>query len=193
MRLTASLASWAVLLLASPAPAQVHVRAPGVAVDVGPNGIFVGVGGFTLNLPGRPRMLETRPPRRALPPAPRRMPRDDETFDYVPGGKPPPVPLPPPRALVEDDGPEQLSRAPEPKRPPTPAEFAAVFEPAPGLHEVVLTHPTTRRPVNVRFRLPAGEPGNVRVKRDVITFEYVDRSVEVRFTKDGRVHVNHKK
>jgi hypothetical protein len=95
---------------------------------------------------------------------------------YVPGA-PPPVPLPIP---VE---------APAPARVPTLSEFAATFQPKGGRFEVEIAHPTTGRPVRVRFTLPDGAPKRVKVHRHELDFDYPGRQVSIRFLRDGEVRV----
>jgi hypothetical protein len=89
----------------------------------------------------------------------------------VPPAQPAP-PLPPPPAAV-------------PARPPTLAEFAAAFQPAPGTYEVVLTHPVTGTPVTVAFTLPAGSPRKVHVRRRELEFDYGRHFVRLHFDRHG--------
>lgn len=193
------LATATLLLSFTTSPAQagdIRIRAPGVAIDIGPSGIFIDTPGYRMQLPGRGRPAA---PAKSVPK--RKMPRAETSFRYEPGGAPPPVPLPaprpvdqPPAPLVDDEsgGAEPLTVAPDEQRPPTPVEFAAGFEPTAGRHEVKLTHPTTRRPVTVRFTLPAGQPRDVRIRREQIEFDYGRSVVTLKFLASGKVRVETK-
>ncbi len=91
-------------------------------------------------------------------------------------GDPPPVPLPPAESIAVG-------------RPPTLAEFAASFQPAPGHYEVVLLNPETCCPVKVCFTLPCGCP-KVRVHDKSLVFHYgLLDNVSIRFRHDGSVAV----
>jgi hypothetical protein len=124
------------------ARAQVIIRAPGVRVEVGQRGVFVGAPGTIVAVP---------------------------------------APLAVPVVPSQSGG----------SRPPTPAEFAAGFRPAPGTYDLLLTHPTTGLPVRVKFTLPSGSVRSLRVHRRELEFVYRHREVAIRFLRDGRVRVNY--
>jgi hypothetical protein len=71
------------------------------------------------------------------------------------------------------------------------ADFAANFLPVPGPHQVVLVHPVTGSPIEVRFTLPNGTPRKVQAGRRDLEFDYGSRGVEINFEKDGTVTVNY--
>ncbi len=87
--------------------------------------------------------------------------------------------------------PPALLATPAPIRPLTHAEFARVFQPIPGHHQVVLLHPFTKCPVQVCFTLPPGCPKKVRVDRGELEFDYGRREIEIRFARNGTVRVNY--
>ena len=104
-------------------------------------------------------------------------------------GDPPPVPLPPPEPVVVSQTPVITAPAPIALRPPTLAEFACQFHPAPGHYEVVLLNPETCCPVKVCFALPCGCP-TVRVHDKSLVFHYgLLDNVSIRFHHDGSVSV----
>jgi hypothetical protein len=70
-------------------------------------------------------------------------------------------------------------------------EFAAAFQPVPGIHEVTLVHPRTGQPVTVQFTLPPGVPRKVRVSRRDLEFDYGRHEVDIRFLLRGRVRVDY--
>jgi hypothetical protein len=160
---------------APPAGAQVSVtvRSPYINVDVRKDG--AGRKQVRLHVPGWFNVqLPWRSPY-ALPPA----------------AEPAPEEIAPPRARPPDAAPPVVPAVPgEAVRPLTLREFAAVFQPAPGNHEVLLVHPLTQAPVPVRFTLPPGAP-KVRVHRRELEFDYGKREVEVRFLRGGRVKVEY--
>jgi hypothetical protein len=90
----------------------------------------------------------------------------------LPPAQPVPAAPPPPAVVI-------------PARPPTLAEFAATFQPAPGTYEVVLTHPVSGNPIKVTFTLPAGNPKKVHVHRREIEFDYGRHFVRLRFDRQG--------
>jgi hypothetical protein len=73
---------------------------------------------------------------------------------------------------------------------PTPAEFAASFQPAPGAYRVTLLHPFTCCPVEVCFTLPPGCP-RVEVNKRQLEFDYGKHEVRVNFRRNGSVEVDH--
>jgi hypothetical protein len=149
---------------ASPAQAQVVVRAPFVYAQAGgPGPVVVRAPFFSLVVQRRISPVVLPAPPAALPAAP------------VAPGDPPPVPVEPPARAVT--------------RAMTPSEFVAAFRPVAGTQEVVLEHPFTRAPVTVRFDLPPGAPRKVRVNRRVLDFDYGRRHVTIRFYRDGSVRV----
>jgi hypothetical protein len=75
-------------------------------------------------------------------------------------------------------------------RPLTFAEFASVFRPIPGTHEVLLIHPGSGRVAAVRFTLPPGCP-KVRVHKREIEFDYGRCQVEIRGALFGKFKVNY--
>jgi hypothetical protein len=144
------------------APSQVIVSTPRVQLTVG------GPVGFAIDSPrvsfrvGRPLGVPMIEP---VPPPP--------PLEVVP---PVAVPLPPP--IIEP-------------RPPTPVEFASVFKPLPGRHEVVLLHPYTNTPVTVCFDLPPGYPRRVVARKRFVEFDYGRDVVEVVFFRDGSYKVRY--
>jgi hypothetical protein len=160
----------AVTALAAPARAQVAIRVPFVDVQVGPaGGVYVRAPGVVVNVPPGPVIVPApRPvivPLRPAPEAPPPIPGEERVL--VP---PPPPPQP---AVV---------------RALTPDQFASSFRPKAGTYEVMLEHPFTGRPVNVRFTLPPGNP-RVIVRRLFVEFDYGRFSVIIRFFRDGTVAV----
>jgi hypothetical protein len=154
--------------LAAPARAEVLVSTPWVTVHVGRPAradVLVATPWTTVHVgqPGLP------PPVVALP------------------AEPQPLPLPPagPEVVV----PPTVVPGPVSVRPPTLAEFAASFHPAPGHYEVVLLNPETCCPTKVCFTLPCGCP-TVRVHEKSLVFHYgLLDNVAIRFHHDGSVTV----
>lgn len=99
------------------------------------------------------------------------------------------APPPPPAAPVL--APASTLPPPALVRPPTHAEFARQFQPAPGRYEVVLLHPFTHCPVQVCFTLPPGCPKKVRVERRELEFDYGRCEVEIRFYRNGTARVEY--
>lgn len=97
---------------------------------------------------------------------------------------------PPPEVLLPPAGAPVLP-PPALVRPPTHAEFARQFQPAPGRYEVVLLHPCTNCPVQVCFTLPPGCPKRVRVERRELEFDYGRCEVEIRFYRNGTARVEY--
>ena len=178
MRYTPLLVLLAAVGLAAPVRAEVVVDTPWVMVRVGRPEVIVNTPWVTVRV-GRP-----------LPPP-----------DLVPNllpGEPPPVPMPPPEPLGPPlPGPTVITPVPVPTpvvsagvRPPTLAEFAASFQPAPGRYEVVLLNPVTCCPTKVCFTLPCDRPCKVRVHSKSLEFSYgLFNKVEIRFKHDGEVTV----
>jgi hypothetical protein len=116
---------------------------------------------------------------------------------YPPGTVPTPAPLAYPSPLTyPSPAPSAFSipNAPPmtllPAPPMTHQQFAAIFQPIPGTHKVVLLHPKTGRPVEVCFTLPPGCP-KVNVGKRYLEFEYDRLEVEIRFCCFGRVKVDY--
>lgn len=108
------------------------------------------------------------------------------------GGVPVIEPVPPPPLPVQTvPHVAPLSPSSLPLRPPTPAEFASVFKPLPGRHEVVLLHPYTNGPVTVCFDLPTGYPRRVIARQRFIEFDYGRHEVEIVFFRDGSYKVRY--
>jgi hypothetical protein len=96
--------------------------------------------------------------------------------------------------------PQPLSAVPGPSGPslpafvppavPTVGEFLATFKPTPGQHDVVLLHPFTHKPVQVRFWLPPGVSG-VYPRRHSLLFDAPHYwRVEIWFKPLGGVEVD---
>lgn len=147
---------------------------------------FGGGPGFTVETPVARLTIEPAPPVVAEPPPP------------VFGEPPPPMiqgPVPPPPVIQGPVlPPPQLIPAPPPGpafvRPLTVDEFARIFQPIPGRHEVVLLHTRKKCPVKVCFDLPPGCP-KVKVHRHSIEFDYGKCEVAIRFKLFGKVHVDY--
>lgn len=111
---------------------------------------------------------------------------------------------PPLAGSVEENPPAGAAAAPSPPsavrplataRPPidTPnhTEFANRFTPMPGQYREVILHPFTGQPVTVNFQLPPTRGVyKTQVTRRTIEFDSPDHTVDIRFTRDGRVGVN---
>jgi hypothetical protein len=68
-----------------------------------------------------------------------------------------------------------------PAKPPSFDQFVATFVPVPGIHDVTIIHPVTRKPVNVVFRLP-NEPLRKSWNTSTrITFNYGRSEVKLIF------------
>jgi hypothetical protein len=156
----------------APARAEIVVRAPFVSVRTGRGETVVCVqvpciGEIHLRKLSVPAAIEV--PAVPVPPPP-------PPQELLPPAQPVQVAPPPPAVVV-------------PPRPPTLAEFAATFQPAPGTYEVVLTHPVTGNPTKVCFTLPAGSLKKIRVHRRELEFDYGRHFVSLRFDRHGvRVH-----
>jgi hypothetical protein len=149
-----------------PGRADVIVRVPFVAVEVGAGGVHVRAPFVYILLPSRRRVVISQPApvEELLPPLSSRVvPRDWLS------------PRPEPSALAG--------------KPLTLAEFAERFKPAPGSYEVVLIHPVSKAPVAVRFTLPNGAPKAVRALPRQLVFNYGRDAVRLRFKADGSVKV----
>ncbi|MCZ2340842.1 MAG: hypothetical protein LC104_03495 [Bacteroidales bacterium] len=112
---------------------------------------------------------------------------------FPPGFASPPAPLTYPTPLspaypAPVAGVPSMSLFPAP--PMTHQQFAAIFQPIPGTHKVVLLHPKTGQPVEVCFTLPPGCP-KVNVGRRYLEFDYGRVEVEIRFGCCGRVKVDY--
>jgi hypothetical protein len=107
----------------------------------------------------------------------------------LPAADVPPVPVAPPPQPTPPPGKERAAVVPA--SAPTIAEFAASFVAQAGAHEVVLLHPATGRPVNVRFLLPEGTLRKVHVHRYRLTFDYGRRDVALVFLRSGGVRVRY--
>jgi len=185
--------------LAAPARAQIVVRAPFVRVQVGPGGgvnvwtpwanvqaprpvVVSAVGAPTIVIPGTNRVMPSAetapPPARIGDPIPVPIPQPGQTDFSVP------VPIPKPgQTDFSVPVPNPMGRA------LTHREFATVFKPSAGTHEVTLMHPATNRPVAVQFTLPEGQPQSVRTLPRRVTFDYGRTSVVILFLNDGSVRV----
>lgn len=91
-------------------------------------------------------------------------------------------PLPPPGAIPI---PAPASKI------PTHREFAKIFRPMPGVHEVTIIHPITGKPVDLSFRLPEGNPKRVHVLPRTIVFEYSNKEVSLIFRLFGQADVRY--
>jgi hypothetical protein len=101
--------------------------------------------------------------------------------------------LPPPRPVPLEPGTIPLPDVPPPLiRPMTMAEFAKVFQAAPGQYEVLLVNPVTHAPAKVCFELPPGCPKKVRVFKRQMVFDYGRRDVVIRFDCHGAVRVTYR-
>lgn len=161
------------LLGASAARADVHVQTPWAAVHVGKPEVYVQVLGFTIRVPRTAAMPAAIP---ALPPEP---------TPLTP--PPPPTPVKPTETL-----PVPVEMPPEPAAAPVRAltigELAAALGPQAGPHEVVVVHPSTGRPVVVRFTLPA-PARRVRVHPHRVAIDCGRRDVVLVFLRNGGVRV----
>lgn len=92
--------------------------------------------------------------------------------------EPPRPPLPPPEIVL----PAPLPPTPlPPPRVPTLDEFIAGFVPLPGIHDVTVIHPTSRKPVNLVFRLPDLPLRKTYNSKTRITFDYGKTEVTLIF------------
>jgi hypothetical protein len=99
-----------------------------------------------------------------------------------------PLEIGPPRVVPPVPAPVQ---EPQPVlRPLTLPEFAAVFRPCAGTHQVTLLHPVTGQPVTVLFTLPPGNP-RVKLHRRNIEFDYGKHEVDITFLRNGSVKVKY--
>jgi hypothetical protein len=73
---------------------------------------------------------------------------------------------------------------------PTLPEFSASFVPTPGIHEVTVIHPVSKRPIQVVFKLPEGKPKIHSGKRS-LEFIYGNKEVELIFRIGGKVDVRY--
>jgi hypothetical protein len=174
----------AVLAWTSSASAQVFIKAPFVRVQTGGpgGGVYVKAPFVTVSVP--PNYPVYYPAPAYTTPAPAIEPALPE--------------LPQPKPIAPANG-DTIVIPPNPQ-PAVPAklvtkkavmthyEFAKVFVPIAGKHEVTLIHARNGKPVDVSFILPPGVP-KVRTGAHNIIFNYGNAEVEVRFAIFGKVKV----
>jgi hypothetical protein len=161
-----------VLVGASAAQAQVHVRAPFVDVDAGNGGVSVHAPFVTVSV-RRTQVYYPPAPTVVVPGQP------------VPVVTPPQVPVPP--IVVAPQPPVIIA-----PRALTVKEFASGFQALPGRYEVDLIHPGSCCPVHVCFTLPPGCP-RVLVSHRHLVFDYGHHErVDIHFALFGKVHVNYR-
>ena len=64
---------------------------------------------------------------------------------------------------------------------PTLDQFARCFVPTPGVHEVTVIHPVSKKPVTFCFTLPDCPPCKVEVGKRRLVFDYGKKEVRVIF------------
>lgn len=190
--------------IASPALAQVVVRAPFVRVETGgPYGTYVRAP-FVRFYSGPPPVYYGTPP--VVVPGPTYGPQTFEPGVQItpplatrpaqpaiprplpPGPQEPPVAEPPPPPTV------QTPRTPD-FVPPAPNkgdqvlsfdQFTKSFQPRQGSYEVTVLNPLTQQPSTVRFALPPGTPERVLAGQSYIEYRYPGRQfVRIEFDRDG--------
>jgi len=74
---------------------------------------------------------------------------------------------------------------------PSHTEFASTFQPLPGQYQVLILHPFTGQPVTVSFRLPPSRGAyRIRATARYVEFDAPDHTVDIRFSRDGKVFVD---
>jgi len=93
-----------------------------------------------------------------------------------------PAPIPvrplPPQAIPN---PVPFPPAPPVVVIPTLDEFARCFVPTPGIHEVTVIHPVSKRPVTFCFTLPDCPPRKVQLHNRRLVIDYGNKEVRVIF------------
>lgn len=118
-----------------------------------------------------------------------------------PGDQPPPPPVEPPPVMPQQPGELVPPPASGPLLPPPSGpvvyqafshrDFAKMFKPVEGTHQVTFIHPYTCCPVQVCFSLPCGCP-KVKCSRNEVEFDYGRKEVEIRFYRNGDVKVKYR-
>jgi hypothetical protein len=171
----------------NPASAQVFIKAPFVRVQTGGpgGGVYVKAPFVTVNVPPNYPVYYP-PPGYSVPVAP--APVTDPALPELPQ----PQPIPPSKddTVIIPPNPQPVvpTKVVAKKAVMTHYEFAKVFVPIAGKHEVTLIHAGNGKAVDVGFVLPPGVP-KVRTGPRYITFDYGNARVEVRFALFGKVKV----